>query len=369
MGQLDADLLGALDDRGRRRGAGDLPGDPVIDAAAQFLRCIDQHRIDDRRAAHMRHVVVADRLQRRLRLDAAQADVGAGTLGHRPREAPAVAVEHRQRPEIHRVRRHVPVQDVADRVQIRAAMVIDDALRIARRARRVVQRDRVPLVCRRLPGVVRIAFGQKRLVVDLAQRLAALIARVVDVDHQRPLVQQRQRLLDRRGELAVGDQRAGAAMAQHEGDRLGVEPRVQRVQHRAAHRHAEMRLVHRRDVRRHHRDRVVLADAAPRQRRCQTAAARVGLAPGEALRAMHDRGCVRIDVGRALQEGQRRQRRVVGLVAVEPSQIGAVAGHAVSPARCHSMQAGRAPPAPRLPASRATGNGRQPESRGVHSAR
>ena len=36
MGQFDADLLGALDDRGGRRGAGDLPGDAVGDARRAF---------------------------------------------------------------------------------------------------------------------------------------------------------------------------------------------------------------------------------------------------------------------------------------------------------------------------------------------
>ena len=130
-------------------------------------------------------------------------------------------------------------------------------------------------------------------------------------------VEQCQRLADHRGELAVGDQHAGAAVAQHEGDGLGVEPGVQRVQHRAAHRHAERRLVHRRRVRRHDRDGVVLADAAPRQRGGQAAAAGIGLAPGVALGAVHHRGLVRIDIGRALEKRQRRQRRIVRLVPVE----------------------------------------------------
>ena len=68
--------------------------------------------------------------------------------------------------------RHAPVQDVADRVQMRAAMMGDDALRIAGGAGGVVQRDRIPLIGRVLPGVVRIALGQKRFVVDFAEQLA-----------------------------------------------------------------------------------------------------------------------------------------------------------------------------------------------------
>ena len=66
---------------------------------------------------------------------------------------------------------HAPVQDVVERVQICAAVVIDDALGIAGRARGVVERDGVPLVARRLPRVAGVAFGQQRLVVASAQAL------------------------------------------------------------------------------------------------------------------------------------------------------------------------------------------------------
>ena len=58
---------------------------------------------------------------------------------------------------------------------------------------------------------------------------------------------------------------------------------------------------------------------APGQRRGQPAAAGIGLLPGVALRAMHDRQPVRIDVRRPLQKGQRRQRRVVRLVLRQSS--------------------------------------------------
>ena len=66
MGQFDADLLGAFDYGGGRCGAGDLAGDAVGDSGAQFLRRIDQHRVDDRRAAHMGHLVVADGVEHRF---------------------------------------------------------------------------------------------------------------------------------------------------------------------------------------------------------------------------------------------------------------------------------------------------------------
>jgi hypothetical protein len=69
-------------------------------------------------------------------------------------------VEHRQRPQVHRVVRHAPDEDIADAVQIGAAVVIDHALRIAGGARGVVERDRLPLVLRPAPGEFGVAVFQ-----------------------------------------------------------------------------------------------------------------------------------------------------------------------------------------------------------------
>ena len=163
------------------------PAMRVATPGAQFRRRVDQHGIDDRRAAHMRHAVrrgshpsaAFASTRRRQTLTPARSATVHG-------KAPAVAMEHRQRPEIHRVLRHAPVEDVADRVQMRAAMVIDHALRIAGGARRVVQRDRIPLVGRRSarrsrdrprPGTLRRSISPSSC--------AVLAARIVDVDDQR----------------------------------------------------------------------------------------------------------------------------------------------------------------------------------------
>ena len=143
------DARHALDHRGGRRRGGHQAVHLVVDALAPLRRRVEQHRVHDRRAAVVRDLVLADEIEDRLRLDLAQAHVRAGRRGDRPVEAPAVAMEHRQRPQVHRVLRHRPVEDVVDRVQVRAAIVIHDALGIAGRARGVVERDRVPLVGRR----------------------------------------------------------------------------------------------------------------------------------------------------------------------------------------------------------------------------
>ena len=182
-------------------------------------RRADQHVEHGRRAAHMRHAVLDDHREDQRRIDLAQADMRAAHRDHRPREAPAVAVEHRQRPQIDRLRRQRPRHDVADRFQERAAVVIDHALRIAGGARGVVERDRAALVGWRRPREVRIAAGDEVLVLDLAEPLARPgVERIVDVDHQRRLLQLRERRADLRGEFAVGDQHLGLAMLEDIGD-------------------------------------------------------------------------------------------------------------------------------------------------------
>ena len=247
----------------------------------------------------------------------------AGDHRDRPREAPAVAVKHRQRPQIHRMLAHAAGDDVAEREQLRAAMVIDHALRIAGRARRVVERDRVPFVVRHVPRVVRIALRDEILVFDAAEPLAgAGILRIVIVDHQRLYLGERERLLHGLRELAIGDEHLGLGVIERERDDRGIEPRIERVEHALRHRHAVMRLEHRRRVREHHRDGVAALDAALGQRRGKAARARVKLGIIAPQRPVDHRRLRRIDRGRALQEGQRGERLEVRRIAVEIGVVG-----------------------------------------------
>src|SRR6516162_6115385 len=105
-------------------------------------RCVEQRRHYDRRTAEMRDLVAGDGVVHGWRTHLAQADMRAGDHRYRPWEAPTVAVEHRQRPEIDAVLAHAAGEHVADGEEIGAAVVIDYAFGIARRARRVVERDR-----------------------------------------------------------------------------------------------------------------------------------------------------------------------------------------------------------------------------------
>ena len=75
--------------------------------------------------------------------------------------------------------------------QRRAAVMVDDALRIAGRAGRVVQADRIPFVGGHAPGKIRVALGEERLVVERADPRALLRGRIgrkfgiVEIDDQR----------------------------------------------------------------------------------------------------------------------------------------------------------------------------------------
>src|SRR6478736_10497342 len=96
----------------------------------------------------MGYAMLCDQFKDFRRIDLAQADIDAGGGCDGPRETPAVAVKHRQGPEIDRMLAEIAGQDVADGVEVRAAVMRYHALGIARGTRSVAQRDGVPLVRR-----------------------------------------------------------------------------------------------------------------------------------------------------------------------------------------------------------------------------
>ena len=106
----------------------------------------------------MRDAMLSDRRENPCGLDAPQADVRAARRRNRPRIRPAVAVEHRQRPQINAVGVEPERKRIAERVQICAAVVVDNAFRIAGGAGRVEERERIPFVQRARPWKRRIAF-------------------------------------------------------------------------------------------------------------------------------------------------------------------------------------------------------------------
>ena len=82
--------------------------------------------------------------------------MGADDRRERPRETPAIAVEHRQGPQIDCVFLHRGGQGVALSKEIRATVMRNDTFGIARGARGVVDRNGVPFVLGHQPFEFRI---------------------------------------------------------------------------------------------------------------------------------------------------------------------------------------------------------------------
>jgi len=238
VGYVESVAQHAFQRRLRRRRGGGHDVDRMVEFPAFRVGGVDDEVQHDGGAAEMRHPMIGNGVVDIGHIHAPQADVDAGDGGDRPGEAPAVAMEHRQRPQINRMVGHVPADDVADGVQIGAAVMIDHALGVAGGARREVERDGLPFVVGKMPVEVRVAFLQQRLIVLFAQPLAADVfvgLRVVDVDDNDIAPQVGQRLFDGFRELGVGNQHLGFAVVQDKGDGLGIEPVIERVQHGARH--------------------------------------------------------------------------------------------------------------------------------------
>ncbi|KFB70275.1 MAG: hypothetical protein AW09_004651 [Candidatus Accumulibacter phosphatis] len=194
MCEIDADIRHRLDDCGWWRRGSDQAGHLVRDAGTQFGRRIGHQAVHDRCATVVGHAVCANRFENQFRIDTTQTDVGASIGGHRPDEAPAIAMEHRQRPQIDRMRRHSPADDVAHRVEIGTAMMVNDALRIAGGSGSVVERDGIPFVGRATPGKLWTPVGNELLVLLRAEAFSgAAVLGIVDIDHQDLAVQNGQR--------------------------------------------------------------------------------------------------------------------------------------------------------------------------------
>ena len=136
---------------------------------------------------------------------------------------------------------------------------------------------------------------------------------VIDVDHIRPLaLHQSERIRNHAGKFRIDQDDLGAAMVELERDRGRIEPDIERVQHRARHRHGEMRFVHRWDIRQHRRNRIARTDVAASEVGGKAPAARVGLRPGEAASLIDRARMVGIDRGRARQKTKGRQSHKIG---------------------------------------------------------
>src|SRR5712691_7736688 len=115
--------------------------------------------------AHVRYILGGNESEHLGWIDAAQADMRRTHSGHTPGKTPAIAMKHVERPEVGRAAVDTHLEHGIERIQIRAAMRIEDALGIAGSAAGVIKADRCILV---LDGFVQefvCATAEKGLIV------------------------------------------------------------------------------------------------------------------------------------------------------------------------------------------------------------
>ena len=140
---------------------------------------------------------------------------------------------------------------------------------------------------------------------------------LVDVDDDELVVRLAEGLPDKAAELPFDEENPGAAVIEGERDVRGVEPRIERIEHRAQHRRRVQRLDERWDVGRQDRHRVEPACAELRESARQAHAPVEQVRVGGAALPVDDGDLVRKGGGCAGQETDRRQRNEVGLVRVQ----------------------------------------------------
>ena len=278
--------------RGRRTGGND------VNRAWELLGfgMVRERDQDGRRAAEMRDALAFDQVEDFDGIDSREADVRRGRGGNGPWKAPAVAVEHRQRPEIDAVRSQVRVEDFGERILIRSAVCIHHTLRLAGRPARIIDRDGRIFVRQ---GVVdRRARGGRHERVEFGGIAVAADADPLDV---------RSETLDQRRKLSVVDRDARAAVPDDVFD-LGLhQPDVQRAQDRTGERDGEVRFEECALIFRQHGDAVARRYTEAAQRMGEPIDAFEHLRIGAALVTVDDGDPLAKDERRALEKIERAQ--------------------------------------------------------------
>ena len=134
-------------------GPGGAPATVATSSRSSRWACgrIGDHRQHRRGAVEVGDALVVEELPDHVRAHGPQAHVRRADRGDRPWGAPAVAVEHRQRPQVDAFGVEPLVDDLSERIQVGAAVRVHHALGGARRPGCVVDRDQARLVLDR-PG-------------------------------------------------------------------------------------------------------------------------------------------------------------------------------------------------------------------------
>ena len=175
----------------------------------------------------------------------------------------------------------------------------------------------------------RIPFGEKVLVFDRPDAFVAGCLVVGNVDDERFDLAARQGFTHDRRDLGVVDHHLGFTVIEDEGDRVGVEADVDRIDDRSCGRDAEQAFVEGRDVGRDDGHGVALADTAALERGGEATATAEGFGPGVATLTVDYGEPLGVDRGGALEPAQGRERHVVrgDLVEVLFVRVGGAVVH------------------------------------------
>ena len=198
----------------------------------------------------MRYILRLEELPDARRFYLPQAHVRAGYRRHRPRVGPAVAVEHRQRPQVVGVVVHPDLDDVAQSTQVRTPVRVHYTLRLPRRAGRIVDRDGFLFIFQHTLDRIRRAPG-KVILVRVSVLAGIVHAHDLDAFHVGKQMLQ----------LGVGKDHLRPRVLDDVGDLILAQAGVDRHQHVARSRHPEVRLQHRWDIRAEKRNPISLLES------------------------------------------------------------------------------------------------------------
>ena len=239
LGDVKAELFDLVQRGGGRRGTGGEDLDGMFKGAALFFGGVDDHVEYDGGTAKVGYAFLCDGVIDCACRDVAAAHQRAADQRHHPGVVPAVAVKERHDLHEHRVQHHPPGDHGAHGHQIGPAVMIDHAFGTACGAGGVVQRQAFPFILGHVPGEIRIARLQQRLVgLVFAGRRQG----IGDLNQGGGrALHLRAGGLSQRHELGIDQHDLGTTVIKDIGNGAHVEAGVDGVEHRTAGRHAKMR--------------------------------------------------------------------------------------------------------------------------------
>ena len=280
----------------------------------------------------MRNLFLFHKTENRLVTHGAETHNRARGGGDGPGETPPVAMEHRQGPQVNRLRSHFPGGDIGQRVQMSAAIVIHDPLGITRRPGSVVQADCIPFIVRGRPHEIAVTLGKKLVIGNGPDATATLERFVQNVDNQNIIPTGH---LDGPagdfGKLRVNYKHLGFGVVQYEGYRFGIQPGIDSIQNRTSHGHGEVRFIDFRDVGCDDGNRIALAVAPLGQSAGKLSTAIIGFRPAAPDLVIDHRCPVRIDMRGPRHKADGGKRCIVCRGLIQPHFIDFFAHRSVPP--------------------------------------